>query len=274
MENMSQYKKDRYVLITGASKGLGYELAKLFAQQHYNLILVARGEKELKRVSAELEEKYNIESHSFACDLSVLSEIDKLYQSIMDKQFKVSMLINNAGFGYWGKFEEIGTDRQIEMLNLNITGLTHLTRLFITDMLSSGFGKILNISSIASFSPIPFVSTYAASKSYVTNFSRALNHEFKSKNIKVSVSCPPDFISGFQEAAGNPDLVPKGPYFGTAAGVAKITFDQFMKNKEIITPYTFFGKLVYYAENYAPIPDTLIIMLKKWIVEKDYVLKK
>ncbi len=130
MRNSDKFKKDKYVLITGGSKGLGYELAKLFAKEKYNLILIARGESELARASKELEENYKIKCHPLAYDLSDMTEIDKLYQELKEKNLEVSILINNAGFGYWGKFEEMDANRQIEMLNLNITGLSHLTHLF------------------------------------------------------------------------------------------------------------------------------------------------
>lgn len=267
-------KKATYVVITGGSKGLGYEFAKLFAGEQHNLILVARGEHELKRVSRELEETHGIKCHTFAYDLSIMTEIDKFYREIKQLDLEVSILINNAGFGYWGKFDEMDPAMQVEMLNLNITGLSHLTRLFINDMIRNGFGKVLNVSSIASFTPTPFCSTYSASKTYVKYFSLALDYELKNKNVRVSTLCSPDFLSGFQERAGNPDLIPKGPYIGTAEGIANIAFKQFMKNRKLITPYSLFGKITYYVENYFPLPEGIKINIRKWIVEKDYLAKK
>lgn len=266
--------KSKYVVITGGSKGLGYELAKLFARAQYNLILVARGEDDLARVSMELEEKHGITCHTFAYDLSIMTEINKFYQELKGLGLEVSILINNAGFGYWGKFDNMDPDMQIEMLNLNITGLSHLTRLFVSDMVKNGFGKVLNVSSIASFTPTPFCTTYSASKTYVKYFSLALDYELRNKNVRVSTLCSPDFLSGFQKRAGNPDLIPKGPYVSTGERIADIAFRQFMKNRKVITPYSVFGKITYYVENYVPLPEGIKIRIRKWIVEKDYVAKK
>ncbi len=266
-------KPDKYVVITGGSKGLGYEFAKLYAREQFSLILVARDENELTKVAKELEKEHGIRCRTFAYNLSDMGEIDRFYKVTKEKNLEVSILINNAGFGYWGKFDEMDPDMQIEMLNLNIIGLSHLTRLFVNDMIKSGSGKILNVSSIASFTPTPFCSTYAASKTYVKYFSQALDYELRDKNISVSTLCSPDFLSGFQKRAGNPNLIPKGPYVGTAEGVAKVAFKQFMKNKRVITPYSFLGLITCYLENHVPMPDGIKINIRKWIVEKEYMAK-
>ena len=273
MKEDDAVSKKNYVVITGGSKGLGYELAKVFARNEYDLILVARNKDDLARTAAKLEDKYGIKCFVFACDLSKITEVDKFYREVINQRLKVSILINNAGFGHWGKFEEMDPDLQVEMLNLNITGLSHLTRLFVEDMIKNGFGKVLNVSSIASFVPTPFTASYAASKTYVKYFSLALDYELRDKNVRVSTLCSPDFYSGFQKRAGNPNLKIKGPYTGTAEKIAEITFSQFMKNKTIIKPYTFFGKLMYYLENYVPIPESLKIEARKSIVENDYMAK-
>jgi len=264
---------DKCVVITGGSKGLGYEFAKLYAREKFNLILVARDEKELTKIARKLEKNHGITCHTFAYDLSDMGEIDKFHQETKEKNLEVSILINNAGFGYWGKFDRMNPDMQIQMLNLNITGLSHLTRLFVSDMIKRGFGKILNVSSIASFTPTPFCATYSASKTYVKYFSQALDYELRNKNIRVSTLCAPDFLSGFQERAGNPNLIPKGPYVGTAEGVAGIAFKQFKKNKKVIQPYSLWGLLTAYLENVVPLPQGIKINIRKWIVEKEYMAK-
>lgn len=266
--------KSKYVAITGGSKGLGYELAKLFAKEKYNLILVARDKDDLARASKELAERHGITCHTFSYDLSNLAEIDSFYEELKRRGLEVSILVNNAGFGYWGGFDDMDPAMQIEMLGLNITGLSHLTRLFVGDMVKSGFGKVLNVSSIASFTPTPFCSTYAASKTYVKYFSLALDYELRDKNVRVSTLCSPDFLSGFQKRAGNPGLIPKGPYVGTAEGIAAIAFRQFMKNRRVITPYSLFGKITCFVENNLPLPEGIKIRIRKRIVEKDYVAKE
>jgi len=272
MVNNESTKK--HVVITGGSKGLGYEFARLFAEDKYNLILVARDKNGLAKASGELEKRYGVKCYTFAYDLSVMAEIDSFYKEVKNAGLEVSILINNAGFGYWGKFEEMDPNSQIEMLNLNVTGLSHLTRLFVKDMIDSGFGKVLNVSSIASFIPTPFCSTYSASKTYVKYFSRALDYELRSKNISVSTLYSPDFLSGFQQRAGNPDLELKGPYTGTAEKIASIAFMQFMKNEKEIKPYSIFGKFTCFIENHFPIPESAKIMSRKSIVENNYIAKK
>ena len=273
MRKSSSISKKNYVVITGGTKGLGYALAKVFARNGYDIILVARGKDDLARTAVKLEEDYNVKCYTFAYDLSNIIEVDKFFRDIKSLELKVSILVNNAGFGHWGKFDKMDPDMQVEMLNLNITSLSHLTRLFVEDMIKDGFGKVLNVSSVASFVPTPFTASYAASKTFVKYFSLALDYELRDKNVRVSTLCSPDFYSGFQKRAGNPDLKIKGPYTGTAEKIAEITFRQFMNDKTIIKPYSLWGKVTYYLENYVPIPEGIKIRARKSVVENDYMAK-
>jgi len=270
----SRSGKNSYVVITGGSKGLGLELAKRFAREGFNLVMVARNKKDLERASKEIGQKHGVKCLTFSYDLSIMSEIDDFYKELKKSRLDVPILINNAGFGYWGKFERMDPKMQIEMLNLNITGLSHLTLLFASDMIKRGSGKILNVSSIASFTPTPFCSTYSASKTYVKYFSQALDYELRDRNVRISTLCSPDFLSGFQKRAGNPDLKLTGPYTGTAEKIADIAFMKFMKNKKVITPYSAFGKIAYFVENYVPLPYAIRIRIRKSIVENNYMAEK
>ena len=252
MKNLDDVKNDHYVLITGASGGIGYEMAKVFAENGFHLILVARSEDKLQQIAREFEEEYAIQAHGFACDLSLTGEIDKLYKKLKANNLNLCMLVNNAGFGYWGHFEEMEPDNQIEMLELNVVGLTYFTRLVVKDMIANGFGKILNVASIAAFQPIPYAASYAATKSYVLSFSLALDAEVKEKNVRVSALCPPDVESGFQKTAGQPGFKPTGIYASSAEHVAQVAYAEFMENKPMIRPWKLPAKCIMFFDRFMP----------------------
>lgn len=177
-------------LITGASGGIGYEFARLFAQDSYNLILIARTEDKLHKIAAELEEKYNIYVKIIVKDLALPSAPDEIFQETEKEGLVINTLVNNAGFGAKGFFLDLDLGRQLEMIQVNITTLTHLTYLYAKQMTSNGGGKIINVASMAAFQPGPLMSVYYASKSYVLSFSEALTNEFQKSNITVTALCP------------------------------------------------------------------------------------
>ena len=177
-------------LITGASNGIGKEFAKIFAKQGYNLVLVARSVDKLEQISIEFENRYDIKVTNLPIDLSQPNIATKLYSEINNRKISVDILINNAGIGDYGKFVDAELSKTIKMINLNITTLTEVALLFVKAMQSKNSGKILNIASTASFQPVPNFSVYAATKSYVLNFTEALHYELKNTGISVSVLCP------------------------------------------------------------------------------------
>lgn len=237
MNKMIKFKEDKYVLATGATSGIGYAIAEVFAKNGFNMFLVARNESKLSKIAEEFNKKYKVSCKFFPCDLSVIEEINRLYAYLVKNRLEVFILINNAGFGYWGYFHQFDPIRQIQMINLNVTGLTHLTRLLVADMIKMGFGKILNVSSFAGLQPMGLLSTYAATKTYVLYFSQGLDMELEEKNISVSVLCPPNVKTNFQKVAGNPDYESPGFMCMSAEDVANITYRQFLKNKKIIKPW-------------------------------------
>lgn len=243
---------EQFVLITGATQGIGYELAKVFAKNHFPIILVARNRKKLKSVQNEIASNYGVKVEYFFCDISNITDIDNLVNEIKNNGLSVSILVNNAGVGYWGKFEEINIKTQIEMLNLNIIGLTHLCRLIIPEMKKRNSGKIMNVASIAAFTPNPYASTYAASKAYVLSLSEALNVELTGYGIRVSALCPPDVPSGFQKEAGYPEFIPTGIFSSTANYVATRAYKQFMKGKNVIRPWKPLAKLIFFLKEFSP----------------------
>ena len=236
-----------YVLITGASGGIGLELARIFAKNRFNLILTARSKDKLEKISKDFMDEYKIKVCYFTRDLSKKEEVYSLYSEIKENKLDVDILINNAGFGYWGYLGEQDEEKLADMVNLNITALTLLTRLFLSLMQKKGFGKILNVASIAAFFPLPYASVYGATKAYVKSFSEGLHEEYKDRGIQVSVLCPPDVKTGFQEAAGFGHYEPAGVFSNTIDKVAEIAFNDFMKNKTVIKPWTLGAKLIVFS---------------------------
>lgn len=186
-------------LITGASTGIGYEFAKLLAADGSPLLLVARGADRLAAVAAELSSLHSVSAVAYPADLSRPGAADALAETIRGDGHSVDVLVNNAGFTSFGPFHEIDAARHVDMLELNVVALTHLTRLFLPDMIERGAGRILNVASTAAFQPGPLMSAYFASKAYVLSFSAALAHETRRTGVTVTCLCPGPTASGFQE---------------------------------------------------------------------------
>ena len=223
-----------YVLITGASSGIGAALAHEYAKNGHCLILIARNIDRLEHTKKHIRNSYKVEVITHSCDCSKTDNIDKLIEWITGNGYNINTLINNAGIGYWGHFIDEDYNQIKTMLNLNVVGLTYLARR-ILEIMKKG-ATILNVSSVAAMMPpIPMVAAYAASKKYVLNFSKALNYELKNQGILVSVLCPPDVESGFQKTAGASNYKPKGV---SAQKVAQVTYAKLHKRKKVIKPWS------------------------------------
>jgi hypothetical protein len=190
------------VLITGASSGIGLELAHIYAENNCNLFLVARRENNLNDLKVTLEEKHGVSVRYLSLDLSKPESAEVLYEKTTKENLKFDILINNAGFGIYGDFVETDINRNEMMLNLNILTLTKLCHYFSNDMVKQGHGNIVNISSTAAFQAVPTLAAYSASKSYVLTFSEALAYELKPKNVFVTAICPGPTESEFGKTAG------------------------------------------------------------------------
>jgi short-subunit dehydrogenase len=186
---MADYK-DRYALITGASSGIGYELAKLFAKDGKNLIIVSRNRDKLDQVKIEIENKYRIRVKILPKDLSDPKASVEIFSELEKEDIDVDILVNNAGFGVYGLFSETDFQEELEMIQLHISSLTHLTKLFLKKMLENKSGRILNVASLIGFLPVPLFSVYAASKAYVLHFSEALANELQGTGVSVTCLCP------------------------------------------------------------------------------------
>ena len=221
-------------LITGASNGIGLELAKLLAHDNIDLVLTARSEDKLARIQQELSEKYNIEVHIIKCDLSEIDSAKTLYEKVKSLELNIDILINNAGFGDFGRFTDTDWDKEQQMMQLNMTSLTQLTKLISKDMVKSNHGKIMNVASTAAFQAGPLMAVYYATEAYVLYFSEAIAHELKSNNITVTCLCPGPTESGFQAATGNEkSKLVKGKKLPTSKEVAKYGYKAMKKGKVV-----------------------------------------
>jgi uncharacterized protein len=190
------------VLITGASGGIGYELAKLFARDHHNLVLVARSSDKLTQVAAELRAQ-NVTVKTFALDLATPPAPKFLFDQLQTEGIAIDILINNAGFGAFGEFAQMSNEEIFGQIQLNITTLTELTRLFLPAMLARRTGRIMNVASTAGFQPGPLMAVYYATKAYVISFSEALANEVRNSGVTVTCFCPGATHTGFAKRAGN-----------------------------------------------------------------------
>ncbi|WP_165764666.1 SDR family NAD(P)-dependent oxidoreductase [Flavobacterium cyanobacteriorum] len=180
----------KYTLITGASSGIGLEMAKILAAEGNNLILVARSRDKLEQLKSELEPGHNIEVKIITKDLSVYEETLSVYDECNKCGYIVNVLINNAGFGLYGEFADTPLEDEIRMVSLNINAVLVLTKLFIKDMKERKEGKILNLASLLSFLPFPYYSVYSATKTFVLSFSETLAAELKGTGVAVLSLCP------------------------------------------------------------------------------------
>lgn len=223
-------------LITGASSGIGLELSRIFADHGYDLVLVARNEEKLNALAEELQKKHGITALVLSMDLTDPNVSRKLFDLINNKGIHITSLVNNAGFGASGLFAELPEARQLDMIQVNVTALTCLTRLFLPKMLEQGYGEILNVASTAAFQPGPNMAVYYATKAYVLSFTEALAEEVSTTPVKVSCLCPGPTQTGFGSESGmETSLLFK---LGTmdAKAVAKAGFTGLKKSKVVIIP--------------------------------------
>lgn len=189
-------------LITGASGGIGYELAKLFARDKHNLVLVARSADKLTQVATELQAP-GITVKTVPLDLASPPAPKFLYDQLQREGTTIDILINNAGFGAYGEFAEMPGEEIFGQIQVNIIALTELTRLFLPRMISRGSGRIMNVASTAGFQPGPLMAVYYATKAYVISFSEALANEVRGSGVTVTCFCPGATETGFAKRAGN-----------------------------------------------------------------------
>lgn len=226
---------DLTAVVTGASKGIGYELSRLLAQDGYNLILIARSEELLGEVARELEGEFKIRAHVLAQDLSLAMASDQLATRIQGLNLPIHVLVNNAGIGSQGPFSQSSGITNLEMVMLNIVALTRLTQLLLPELVANK-GKILNTSSLAAFQPVPHMAVYAATKAYILSFSQALAEELQSTGVSVTALCPGVTDTGFIQRAGMAGVpAAQGKLIGPRT-VAEIGYQGLRRGQRVVVP--------------------------------------
>lgn len=226
---------DKYTLITGASSGIGYELALKFGENHHNLVLVARNKEKLNELAKYLSDSYFVKVQVICCDLTIDEDIEKLFA--LTKNYNINVLCNNAGMGDYGFFLDSDINKVNQMIDLNIKSLVKLTYHYANLMKNEKSGKILNIASIGSFVPGPLMAVYYATKAFVLSFSESLSIELKNDHIQVITSCPgPTKTKFFENASSDVDLL-KGVKANDPKDVASLIYKNLMKNKVVYIPF-------------------------------------
>lgn len=221
-------------LITGASGGIGRELAVVHARNGGDLVLVARSSEKLQKLREEVSRDHGVEVMVFAKDLSRPEAAEEIYRHLIETGTEVEILINNAGFGGYGFFHETDWDKEAQMIDLNVRSLTHLTKLFLPAMIASGSGRVMNLGSTASFGPGPLMAVYFATKHYVLAFSEAVANEVAGTGVTVTALCPGPTASGFQAGADiEESKLVKGKRLPTAAEVAEYGYRAMERGKRV-----------------------------------------
>jgi short-subunit dehydrogenase len=249
-----------YILLTGASSGIGYEMANQLAAKRLNLILVARTETKLQQMQAELTDKYGILVQYFVADLSDVHAAIDLYKAVQQENYLVTALINNAGVGNYGNFIETSLDEELSMIELNISSLVTLTKLFAKDMVSHKSGRIMNVSSLLAFLPFPYYSVYSATKAFVLAFSETLAAELEGTGVIVTSLYPGPVDTAFttdkmQSTNNYKNNKPMHPKVVAAKGVEHLLHG---KGKKVVGFQNWFN-----SKLSSFVPDSIMMKIKK-----------
>jgi len=231
LRRMPTQPPSAFTLITGASRGIGLELARQAAADHHNLILVAQDAPRLEAAAAEL--RHNVTVHTIAVDLSQPGAAQRVYDQVRALGVELDCLINNAGFGDYGAFTSCDLAKQERMIGVNITALTALTRLCLPRVLERRHGRILNVASVTGFLPGPLMSVYFASKHYVLAFSEALIEELRGSGVTVTALCPPPVSGAFSRTAQIAPANYMATITTTPAEVARYGYRMMQRGKPI-----------------------------------------
>lgn len=233
---------NKTALVTGAASGLGYEFAVLLAKDSYDLILIDIDSENLENSKKELEKLYQTKVKILIKDLSQAEIANEIFNEIQETP--IDVLINNAGFGLFGTFSNTNWQRESAMLHLHILTTTHLTKLLLNGMVQRGSGRILNISSLAAFQPGPLMAIYYASKAYILSFSEAIANELKGTGVTVTVLCPGQTKTSFQQVVSKENCDNKISFnMACPVQVAKYGYNAMMQGKTVVVP-GFFNKFL------------------------------
>lgn len=238
-------------LITGASGGIGLELAHVFAAHDHPLILIARSADKLEELASELRAQYGVLVHVLPADLGAPEAAERLQAEVAARGLTVEILVNNAGFGVYGPYLELEGAKELAMIQLNVAVLTDLTKRFLPGMVERGRGGVLNVASTAAFQPGPGMAVYYATKAYVLSYSEALHHELQGTDVTVTALCPGPTRSGFQSVAGSGQKPAIERVLMEARPVAEQGYQAFMQKQAVRIP-GLLNKLGAFAIRLAP----------------------
>ncbi len=257
--------QNKSVLITGGTSGIGFALARVFAEHHFNLVIVARKQEELLQAKLTLEQGYDITVQTIQKDLIAELAAHELHAELASKGIRIDILVNNAGFANYGKFQDISLEKDSAVMHLNMINLTLLTKLFLKDFLARNDGRILNVASTAAFQPGPFMSVYYATKAYVLFLGEAVAEELRATGVTITTLCPGPTKTAFQEksAIKGTRLIKMGSPMGADA-VALLAYRGLMRGSTIVIP-GFQNKLLVQLLRIAPRKMTVKIV--RWLQE-------
>ena len=239
----------RWAIITGASSGIGRALAFEFASGGFNLFLTGRNEAALRAVAAQCAGRHGIETEVVAADLSSMQSVDDLIAKLNSRQRHYEVLVNNAGFGIHGDFASSDVDRNIQLVNVQVASMLRLTHAVLPPMIARHSGRILNVASVYSFSPVPFQSVYGACKGFLLSFSSSLENELRGTGVTVTVYCPGVTQTEFRERAG---IGQRRQAAGmTAEAAAQIAYIETLRGKHIVVP-GFVNRLYVFLAQHLP----------------------
>jgi uncharacterized protein len=263
---MAEARANKLAVVTGASGGIGYELARLLATDGYDLLLAARSGDRLNSIAADFQAKHHVQVTPVVVDLSQPHTATAIEKSLDRIGPTVDVLINNAGIGAFGRFHEQPLDRILDILQINIVALTELTRLLLPRMVAAGRGHVMNVASTAAFQPGPLMAVYYASKAYVLHLSEALVEELRESGISVTALCPGPTKTGFEESADMRDskLFKSGRVM-TAEQVAQVGYQGMWDRRPVVIP-GFTNQFLAWATRLPPRP--WLAKIARWSQEK------
>jgi len=231
---MDKQLEGRTALVTGASSGIGKAIASDLAQQGANIILVARRGEALQKLAKELQDKYAVKVKVIPTDLTKATERENLFAELQKDNLQIDVLVNNAGFGLFGEYLDMDWNRVNDMIQVNITALSHLTTVLTPSMVTRGWGRILFIASNAAYQPIPMLGAYAASKAYVVSLGVSLNYELRNTGVTCTTVSPGDTATEFYDVSDQPQTEEQSRYFFTSEQVARISIDALLAKRPIV----------------------------------------
>jgi hypothetical protein len=264
--NNDSDKSSRTALITGATSGIGYELTKLFAQNGFDLAIVARDTLRLDKISDELRRNADVTVTVIPKDLSEPTAAEEIYRELQSRGIEVDVLVNNAGFNVYGPFSETSGQKELQMMQVHMVTLTQLTKLFLPGMLERKFGKILNLASTASFTPGPGDAVYCATKAYVLSLSEAIAEEVRGTGVTVTALCPGPTKTEFAERADMADTKIFQGSLSSAGEIARSGYRALMKGQTIVVA-GWNNKLLIFSLRFSP--RSLVTRIAKSLLSKD-----